>query len=184
MPPFWPFQVKAKKKMARNGMFCRFGGICFFLGLKMFVRNGEGLSLECISPKCTRDGTCQKKTSNLWLTDGFHRLLSNAGKYWSNGMDLRFLDTCSTEEMSTLQRDTNQLMARTVRILMMMLLLLLLLVVVVKVHITTAFVGETGYLSCRALVIYIAQAFLDEPTFSLDLCFSNNCRLATAAGCS
>ena len=39
-----------------------------------------------------------------------------AGRYWSNGMDLRFLDTCSTEEMSTLQRDTNQLMARTVDI--------------------------------------------------------------------
>eukprot|EP00434_Breviolum_minutum_P011713 symbB.v1.2.010333.t1/scaffold671.1/size323421/14 len=39
-------------------------------------------------------------------------VVTNEGKYWSNGMDLRFLDTCSTEEMSTLQRDTNQLMAR------------------------------------------------------------------------
>lgn len=70
------------------------------------------------------------KTSNLGLTDGFHRLLSNAGKYWSNGMDLRFLDTCSTEEMSTLQRDTNQLMARTVSMLMMLLLVVLVMLVV------------------------------------------------------
>ena len=34
------------------------------------------------------------------------------GRYWSNGMDLRYLDSCSSEEQSKLQRDTNELMAR------------------------------------------------------------------------
>eukprot|EP00435_Cladocopium_sp_Y103_P036609 s311_g9.t1 len=39
-------------------------------------------------------------------------VVSNEGRYWSNGMDLRYLDSCSNEEQSRLQRDTNQLMAR------------------------------------------------------------------------
>ncbi|CAL1152742.1 unnamed protein product [Cladocopium goreaui] len=39
-------------------------------------------------------------------------VVSNEGRYWSNGMDLRYLDSCSNEEQSKLQRDTNQLMAR------------------------------------------------------------------------
>ena len=44
----------------------------------------------------------------------FHKalVLGNEGRYWSNGMDLRYLDSCSPEEHLKLQRDTNQLMAR------------------------------------------------------------------------
>ena len=37
---------------------------------------------------------------------------SNSGKYWSNGMDLRYLDA-HTDETASLQRETNRLMART-----------------------------------------------------------------------
>ena len=39
-------------------------------------------------------------------------VLKNAGKFWSNGMDLTYLDSASDEENAAHEAATNQLMAR------------------------------------------------------------------------